>query len=329
MSGGKQLSFQTLHDRLLVVDTHSDVLMKLVSGERRLADHSQLGHVDLPKLKSGGVKLLFFAAFIESEYKPERSVKRTLQLIDVFYRELADNQQDLMLVTNSTDLKQAAIQGKIGALLTVEGGEALGGELGVLRMLYRLGVRGLGLTWNQRNALADGVSETVTGGGLTNFGRDVVEEMNRLGMVVDVSHLAEAGFWNVVETSTKPVIASHSNCAAICQHPRNLSDQQIIALSELGGVVGVTFNPSFVHPEQATLERVLEHIVHIIKLTSVDHVCIGSDFDGIDKTPTDLEDVSKLPGITLGLLKRGFSEVEIGKIMGQNVLRALEQVMSV
>ncbi len=327
MEGKKLLQAKKLHESIVVVDAHCDVLMTLIGGGRRLGEHSQQGHVDLPRLKMGGVKLQFFAAFIESEFKPERGVKRVLQLLDLFYRELEDNRQDLALVTGCTELKQAVEQGKVGALLTVEGGEALGEDLAVLRALYRLGVRGLGLTWNQRNALGDGVGEAVTGGGLTNFGREVVREMNRLGMLVDVSHLSEAGFWNVLEVSTKPIIASHSNCAALCPHRRNLSDEQIIALAKQGGVVGVTFAPDFVHPETAALAGVLDHIVHIAELVGARHVGIGSDFDGIAATPVGLEDVGKLPGITLGLLERGFSERDIEMIMGKNLLRVLEQVL--
>lgn len=327
MIEGKTVLAKRLHENLVVVDAHSDVLMQLINGERKLGEHSRMGHVDLPRLKMGGVKLQFFAVFIESEFKPERAMKRALQLIDLFYRELEDNRQDLTLVTNCFELKQVLEEGKVGALLTLEGGEALGEDLAVLRLLYRLGVRGLGLTWNQRNALGDGVGEKITGGGLTNFGREVVREMNRLGMLVDVSHLAESGFWNVLEISTKPVIASHSNCAALCSHRRNLSDEQIIALAKQDGVIGVTFEPSFVHPEHATMEGVLDHIVHIAELVGVKHVSIGSDFDGIDTTPIGLEDVSKMPGITLGLLTRGFSEQDIGMIMGKNLLRILEKVL--
>lgn len=183
------------------------------------------------------------------------------------------------------------------------------------------------MTWNGRNELADGVGESETEGGLTRFGRAVVQEMNRLGMVVDASHLSEAGFWDVLEVSNQPVITSHANSRCICNHRRNLTDEQIRALAARGGVIGLTFYPDFIHPDQPSLEKLLDHMDHIISLAGVDCIGLGSDFDGIDQVTSGLEDISRLPAITEGRWRRGYREEEIAKILGGNFLRVLQQVL--
>jgi len=185
----------------------------------------------------------------------------------------------------------------------------------------------LGLTWNGRNELADGVGERETGGGLTRLGREAVGEMDRLGMAVDVSHLSEAGFWDVISLAQRPPLASHANCAALCAHPRNLDDRQIRALSEKGGIVCLTFCPSFVDPEHATRERLIDHIVHAASLAGAQAVGLGSDFDGIEDTIPGLENPSCFPGLAGALLKRGFTPGEVRGIMGENLVRYLRRVL--
>ena len=280
-------------------------------------------------MKEGGINIQFFAVFIEDIYKPDRSLKRTLQLIDCFYREIENNQNDISLVTNYNQIKKVNRAGKIAAILSIEGGEALEGDLGVLRVLYRLGVRLLTLTWNQRNQIADGISESRTGSGLTEFGIKVIDKMNDLGMLIDVSHLSETGFWDVIKRSKAPIVASHSNCYALCPHLRNLKDEQIKALADKGGVIGITFVPNFLTQEKrkTTVEDVVKHIDYLVEKAGIDCVGLGSDFDGTDGLPLGLEGVDKIPNITEGLLDRGYKEREIEKILGGNFLRVFEEVV--
>ncbi|HLS89015.1 MAG TPA: dipeptidase [Sphingobacteriaceae bacterium] len=318
---------QALHRDALVVDAHADTVLDIING-RPLGRRSRRGHVDLPRLRDGGVKVQVFAHYIQGEYKPDRALPRFLELLDAFLTEVDANASHITVVKTVAQLEEAVSQGKIAAVLAIEGGEALAGRLAVLRIFHRLGVRLIGLTWNERNDLADGVGESGTGGGLSRLGVAVVQEMNRLGMVVDVSHLSDAGFWHVMEVSSRPVVASHSNCRALCNHPRNLSDEQIKALARNGGVMGMNFYPPFVDedPRQATIDRIVDHMEHIVQLVGPDHVGLGSDFDGIDSTPIDLEDVSKLPRLTEAMVRRGFSDADIRKILGENFLRVFRQV---
>ena len=327
-----------LHKRATVVDAHIDTLLEIMVPPARpiklptplkFGERSSKGHVDLPRLLESGVDLQIFAVYIQPEYKIERALHRALQVFDRFYKELHDHEDKMMLFTKVSDVREAEKQGKIAAMLSIEGGEAVEADLGILRMLYRLGLRAMTLTWNERNQIADGAGEGRTKGGLTNFGVELVKEMNNLGMVVDVSHLNDAGFFDVIETTTKPIIASHSNCRAVCNHRRNLTDDMIKILADNGGVMGMNFAPSFVdeNKENATLERVLDHVDHIVKVASVDNVGLGSDFDGIETTPKGLEDVTRMPYLTEGLLKRGYKEDDIRKVLGENFLRVFRQVI--
>jgi len=252
-----------------------------------------------------------------------------LQLIDCFYREIENNQDDISLVTNYDQLKEVNRAGKIAAILSIEGGEALEGDLGVLRVLYRLGVRLLTLTWNQRNQIADGIGESRTGSGLTEFGLKVIDEMNRLGMLIDVSHLSETCFWDVIKRSKAPIVASHSNCYNLCPHPRNLKDEQIKAIADKGGVIGITFVPNFLTQEKrkTTVKDVVKHINYLVEKVGVDCVGLGSDFDGTGGLPLGLEGVDKISNITEGLLGRGYEEREIEKILGGNFLRVFKEVV--
>ena len=320
------------------MDAHIDTLLEImvpparpikVPTPRKFGERSSKGHVDLPRLLESGVDLQIFAVYIQPEYKIERALHRALQVIDRFYKELHDHEDKMMLFTKVSDVREAEKQGKIAAMLSIEGGEAVEADLGILRMLYRLGLRAMTLTWNERNQIADGAGEGRTKGGLTNFGVELVKEMNNLGMVVDVSHINDAGFFDVIETTTKPIIASHSNCRALCNHRRNMTDEMIKILADNGGVMGMNFSASFVteNKENATLERLLDHVDHVVKVASVEHVGIGSDFDGIENTPKGLEDVTRMPYLTEGLVKRGYKEDEIRKILGENFLRVFSKVI--
>ena len=327
-----------LHKRATVVDAHIDTLLEVMipparpvklPTPRKFGERSSKGHVDLPRLLEGGIDLQVFAVYIQPEYKIERALHRALQVFDRFYTELEAHEDKMMLFKQVSDVREAEKKGKVAAMLSIEGGEAVEADLGILRMLYKLGLRAMTLTWNERNQIADGAGEGRTKGGLTNFGVDLVKEMNRLGMVVDVSHLNDAGFFDVIETTTKPIIASHSNCRALCNHRRNLTDDMIKLLAKNGGVMGMNFAPAFVDEkkENVTLERLLDHVDHIVKLVGVEHVGLGSDFDGIESTPKGLEDVTRMPYLTEGLVKRGYKEDDIIKILGENFLRVFKTVI--
>lgn len=319
---------QELHRNSIVIDTHCDTLLGVVGKRYSLAEERSTGHIDLPRLKRGGVSCQFFAVYIEPPFKPDRSLKRALQMIDSLYEDLPKANGEMEIAYSAADIERIVAQDKVAAVIAIEGGEAMEGDLGVLRMLYRLGVRAVGLTWNQRNQIADGVGEIRSKGGLTNFGVAVIQEMNRLGMIVDVSHITKPGFWDVIETTRDPIIASHSNAEVICNHARNLDDDQIKALAKNGGVMGMNFCPPFVKADgQATVMDMLDHIDHIVTLVGPDHVGLGSDFDGIGSTPIGLENATQMINITRGLVSRGYDDDSIKKILGGNHLRVIRQVL--
>lgn len=317
-----------LHQDILVIDGHCDTILAVVRGAGRLGTYRETGHVDLPRLKEGGVKVQFFAAFIESLYKPFSSLTRTMQLIDAFHTEVEDNSDCLAPGLTMRQIRRELREGKTIAVLGIEGGEALNGDLSVLRMLYKLGVRFLGLTWNQRNQLADGVGESITKGGLTNFGCAVITEMNRLGIIIDLAHISAAGFWDALERSRHPVMVSHTNCFKLCPHPRNLTDDQIKALARKGGIMGLSFVPDFLGKGRTSITNFFDHLDHVAGLAGTDVIAIGSDFDGIDNTPDGLYDCRCFPAITAGLLERGYTEKEVRGIMGENMFRLMEKVFN-
>ena len=320
---------RALHEEAFIADTHCDTILAVARGQRTLGERSDQGHIDLPRLREAGVDVQFFACFIEGEFKPDRGQYRALQLIDLFYRQMEAYSDQVAVAHNLAEMDAIRASGRIAAVLAIEGGEAVGPDISGLRILYRLGVRSLGLVWNQRNLLADGVGERRTHGGLTSFGVEVVEEANRLGMLVDVSHLSDEGFWDVIAVSTHPIIASHSNARAVCDHPRNLTDDQIRALAKNGGVMGLNFAPAFVAANRpATVADLAVHAEHIANLAgSADHIGLGSDYDGIGAAPQGLEDVTQLWRLTEALLRRGFSEDDVRKILGGNHRRLLAAVI--
>jgi len=316
-----------LHADAIVLDAHVDTVLSLEQGRSFLA-RSEAGHVDLPRLRAGGVDVQVFALYIEPQYKPERATARVLRLWDVLRGALAGAGDAVRLCRTASDLDAAAATGQLAAILSIEGGEAIGTDLALLRALHALGVRAMGLTWNERNAIADGAGESRAQGGLTEFGREVVAEMDRLGMVVDVSHLCERSFWDVLEVARGPVVASHSNARALCDHVRNLRDEQIRALASAGGVMGMNFFANFLdaEPDRADVGRLCDHIDHICALVGPGHVGLGSDFDGIGRTPRGLQDCSRMPAITEELLRRGYAEADVRAILGGNFLRVFREV---
>ncbi len=338
-----------LHADSIVFDGHCDTLLSVMEQDRPLAQRSDQGHADVPRFLEGGITAQVFALYppgvrrgvaipswptpgVEvANWPPLGSFAPTwqvLRLLDAFYEGMAAS-PDLILATRAADVRRAKAEHRLAGVIGLEGAEALRGDLGILRMLYRMGLRNLGITWSLRNEAADGVFEARTGGGLTEFGVRLVREANRLGIMVDIAHLAPAGVRGVLALSETPVIDSHANARAICDHPRNLTDEQLEALAAKGGVIGVTFVPAFVaqEPERQSVEGLLDHVDHIVHVVGTDHVGLGSDLDGYDDTLAGMPDVTHLPAITAGLVARGYSAEAIGKILGGNFMRVFEQVV--
>lgn len=311
---------------MICVDMHCDSLSEAYKSGRSLAALSRQGHADLHRLRRAGIKIQFFALFPERIYYPGRTLVQVLRLLDFAEETWLEDGMTTVIRTRQ-DLQRCLEAETLGAVLTVEGGEALEGEIRILRALYRLGVRGLGLTWNNRNELGDGVAEGQTGGGLTRFGRQVVQEMNRLGMVIDISHLSEQGFWDVLEICDNPVIASHSNCNAVWNHPRNLTDRQIRAVADHNGVVGVNLVPQFVGPPDAGLDTLIRHIDHICELVGDEYAGFGADFDGTEELICGFDDAADLPALIEGLQASGYGDEAVARICGGNSLRVLRSVL--
>jgi len=310
-----------------IFDAHCDTV-QYFTGEKGSYDflrENKQAHIDLPRLKTGGVKAQIFALFIEPRFKPEGALKRCLYLLDAYYRTVKRCPEDLITVYNYLDLLKVKKTEKIAAFLFVEGGETLEGDLGLLRELYLLGVRGLGLTWNEENQLAGGAMDGSDSVGLKSFGREVVREMNKLGMMIDLAHISPRGFWDVLKITNTPVIVSHANTSALCNHPRNLTDEQMKALRENKGVLGLSFYPPFIDHEKADLNRLLDHFEHAAGIMGVEHIGIGSDFDGIDIVLKELPDVSFLPRLIVGLQGRGFKKEEIRKILFENFFGIVQE----
>lgn len=314
-----------LHQTALVFDGHCDTLLDVAAGKRSLTERSTEGHVDLPRLREGGVNAQIFACWVGGA-KAENPLTDFLRLADTLHTAVEANPDDLILARCAADIEQAHQEDKLACILGMEGGEPLHGEIAILREVYRLGLRNLGLVWGGRNALGCGVSGDIDGEGLSDFGRQVVREANRLGIMIDVSHLNEAGFWDVIDITEQPIVASHSNARALYDHPRNLWDEQIRAIADTGGLVGVVFTFMTDDRSTATLGGVLDQIDYMVELVGADHVGLGSDFDGIPHPPTGLEDVSHMGNITRGLLARGYDEEDISKILGSNWLRVFHEV---
>lgn len=312
----------SLHTTATVVDLHSDSLLDVQAGKRNLAVRSSVGHIDLPRLRDGGVDVQVFAVFIHPN-EAGRGFARASELLDAFDRLAAAHRDVLARATSVEEIDGLVRAGRLAAVLSVENGSALENDPDRLPRLYARGVRIMSLTWNSSNALADGALEE-RHGGLTPLGRQVLARMQQLGIVIDVSHLSQRSFRDVLAATTGPLLATHSNAAGLTPQARNLTDEQLRALARRGGAVGVNFYPSFTGG--ASLQHVLNHIDYLVKTMGVDHIALGSDFDGFTQRVEGLEDVSKLPNLTAGLVARGYREEDIKKILGGNALRVFKQV---
>lgn len=306
---------------MIYFDAHCDTILRLLQTEENLLENSF--QVDLKRLSGLGKAVQVFALCVSPACCEIDAVRRAFALIDRYNREILKYPEWVLPCNRYSDVQDALRRGKVAALLSIEGGEALAGGVEALRIYERLGVRSLCLTHNARNELGDGVAFSETGGGLTPFGKEVVREMNRLDMLVDVSHLSEAGFWDVLETTSQPVIASHSNAKALCANQRNLTDQQLRAIRDNGGVVGINYYPAFLTDDgKATQEDILAHIRYMASLIGCDHIGLGSDFDGIPTWPADVADVTAVEGI-INALARHFSPKETEQIAGGNFMRLM------
>lgn len=329
-----------IHYDSVVVDSHVDTMSEVVDPTTWLPK-TDIGeetpfHVDIPKLQSGGLNVPFFAAYTSGYYgNNARSISRTLALINALYWTEEKNPDVLNITTSVKEIGKAVRDGKIAAVPTIEGAYSLEehNAIELLHQYYDLGIRVLGFTWNYSNALGEGADRvygdpdrTPSQGGLTELGEEVAEEMNKLGMVIDVSHMSENTFWDVINVSKAPVIATHSGVYSLKNHQRNLTDDQLKALAENGGVIGIVFYPAFLKDESpAYIKDVVDHIDYVVNLVGIDHVGIGSDFDGASM-PADLNDSSELYKVTDELVRRGYSKNDIEKLLGKNTLRVLKEV---
>lgn len=315
---------------MFICDCHCDTLTELYNKNASLYENEQ--HFDIKRQIALGGGLQFCAIYVPTEvFRYQGGLRYTLCLLDKYNQEikkLHENGIDVLQVRTAEDAGNV-LKHKAATLLAIEEGGAIDGSLEALRCLYELGVRAMTLTWSNRNDIADGINEEATGSGLTLFGKQVVAEMNRLGMLVDVSHISTAGFWSVIETSTKPIIATHSNAKSLCAHPRNLNDEQIKALAQNGGLAGITFAGQFLEEDwrNACIESVHKHIDYMLNLIgNDDHIGFGSDFDGISHPPYNIQGVQDYKPL-IEYLSKYYSDETINKITHQNVINLLQKVL--
>jgi len=324
-----------VHFKAIVADGHNDTMMRVIDRTTWLPEvdiGQEYRQLDIPKMQRGGLDVPFFGAYQSGYVDNDVSISRTLALINALYWTVERNPDAIGLARSVQEIRHLVQRDrKIAAVATIEGAYSLQPEDGIelLRQYYDLGVRVIGLTHNNSNALGEGLNRrypdgTPSSGGLTDFGREAIEEMNRLGILVDVSHLTDETFWGVIEASEVPIIASHSACRGLRDHARNLTDDMIVAIAEKGGVVHINFWRSVLGPSPVTVATLVNHIDHVVNLVGVDYVGLGSDFDGASM-PVDLPNASFLPRITEELISRGYSDSDIEKILGGNTLRVLKQ----
>ena len=371
-----------LHFSSLVVDTHADTISRAVDSGEDLGTDTGKGHLDLPRIRAGNLGVQWWSCFVAAKHVPEnKTLDRSLALLDALKRLCVDYPDDFEIARTAADCRRIVSQGRHAAVPCIEGGHAINESLAVLRMYHDLGIRYITLTHFNTNTWADASTDSARNDGLSEFGRDVVQEMNRLGMVVDVSHVSDKTFWDVIEVTKQPLMASHSSAWALCQHPRNMKGDMLKAVASNDGVVNVNFFPGFISeslrmaqerlekemwqeiedleklarrapvahwsgtPEYVeqqkaeigeryqaqwrempmpTVSDVVDHIEHMVQVGGIDHVGLGSDFDGIPNGPVGLEDCSKFPNITEELLKREYSDTDVRKILGENTMRVME-----
>ncbi len=373
--------WRAIHNSAIIIDTHADTPGRFVDENFDLAQDAGTGYLDFDKIKAGNLGAQFFSIWVEPQGNKGHEAKRALDMIDSVYEQARRHPDQMMMAFSTDDILRAHREHKLAALLGVEGGHAIEGDIRILRDYYRLGVRYMTLTWSNTNDIGDSSGDISDKniqhhGGLTPFGREVVAEMNRMGMMVDISHVADATFYQALELSRAPVIASHSSSRALTSAPRNMTDDMLRALAAKNGVAQANFYCAFVSqkyldtanqlraqhdpdylkvqelfvkpqtPEtvkelaeakarlapklpRPPLSDLIDHIDHMVKVAGVDHVGLGSDFDGIDCSPQGLDSAADLPKITQALYQRGYSAADLDKILGGNLLRVFGEVEKV
>ena len=331
---------RAVHSRILVFDGHNDTPVERVHrGEAPLnwMQRDPAYHMDVPRMREGGFDGGFFIVGNGPTADVMYTLERTLQQIDA-------HPDALRLILSSQDVEEARTRDQIGILMAIEGAQRwLRGELDMVRLFYRLGIRCLGITHGEGGneegflqgsrspfgpcTLAEREAERKNALGLTDFGREVLHLSNELGLVTDLAHINDHAFYEVLDLSTQPVAMTHTAVCALCPHWRCLTDEQIRALADKGGVLGIAFAPFFIHPEEATIDRLVEHVCYVAELVGVDHVAIGSDFDGLGPIQPGVPDISQLPLRTQSMLAHGLSEAEVAQIWGGNFLRLLQQTI--
>ena len=326
-----------------IIDMHCDTIMALMGNDKTLRESNNM--IDLQKMQQGNYLLQCFAMFVP--YVSRREVENYSpfemchKMIDRYYNELEKNKDLILPAFSSADIENNIKNNKMTALLTIEEGGVCLGNIEFLRNFYRLGVRMMTLTWNFKNEIAtpnidyfsitreqiakEGVKPNTTDG-LTEFGVEVVKEMNRLGMVIDCSHLGDKGFYDVIKYSTKPIVCSHSCSRTVCNHPRNLTDDMLLKLKENNGVIGINYCHDFIKGDKsiATIKDIVKHIVYIRDLIGIDYIGLGSDFDGISNKDLELKDASMMNELIIELKNQGFTDEDIDKISYKNVLRVFK-----
>jgi len=360
-----------LHFSSIVLDTHDDTTQRFFSKTYDLAKRNPDGHIDIPRMREGGMNAIFFSIWIDGRTMGPPAVQKALDQIDAVHENVRRNSKEMVFCRTAGDIRKAHAQGKIAALIGVEGGHMIGNDIRVVRIFGDLGVRYMTLSHFYNDEWADSSTDKPVHNGLTDYGKDIVREMNRQGIMVDISHVSDKTFYDALEVSKSPLIASHSSCRALCNHPRDMTDDMIKALAAKGGVIQINYEKSFIDQaykeasdklsggvvavfdqlkkqcgddeeclgkkmtemeKQATAEgklphvmweRIIDHIDHVVKLVGADHVGLGSDFDGANM-PEGMDDCTHLPKITDALMRKGYSEEDIRKILGGNILRVME-----
>ena len=361
-----------LHFSSIVLDTHDDTTQRFFAKDFDIGKRNPDGAIDVPRMREGGMNAIFFSIWIDGRIMGPPAVQKALDQIDAVHENVNRYSQDLVFCRTAEEVRRAHAQGKLAALIGVEGGHMIGNDIRVLRMFGDLGVRYMTLTHFYNDEWADSSTAKPEHNGLTDFGKDIVREMNRQGIMVDISHVSDKTFYDALEVSKAPLIASHSSCRALCNHVRDMSDDMIKALAAKGGVIQINYEKSFIDQgykdaqeklsggvvtlidtlrkecgdaqgcmerkmaaletqavadgklPHVTWQRIVDHIDHAVKLVGADHVGLGSDFDGANM-PEGMEDCTHLPQITEALMRKGYSDDDIRKILGGNLLRVMEQ----
>jgi len=360
-----------LHFSSIVLDTHDDTTQRFFSKSFDLAKRNPDGHIDIPRMREGGMNAIFFSIWIDGRTMGPPAIQKALDQIDAVHENVRRNSGDMVFCRTADDIRRAHKEGKIAALMGVEGGHMIGNDIRMVRIFGDLGVRYMTLSHFYNDEWADSSTDKPAHNGLTDYGKDIVREMNRQGIMVDISHVSDKTFYDALEVSKSPLVASHSSCRALCNHPRDMSDDMIKALASKGGVLQINYEKSFIdqaykdamdklsggvvalfdqlkkecgddeeclgkklneREKQAVAdgklphvswERIIDHIDHAVKLVGADHVGLGSDFDGATM-PEGMDDCTHLPQITEALMRKGYSDDDIRKILGGNILRVME-----